>query len=88
MIKYSTCKLELSKVEIQVKGIFEDNTDDELYFQHPTTGLWYEDVNKVLQGWEEQNSDEQAEWEVLVSAIRQDDNLAQKIYDDIEVIEY
>jgi len=83
MEKYSKCRL--GKAEITVKGVFEDDYS-KLTFFHPLTGQECEYVEQTLYGWSD--SEGQEEWEQLVEAIQEDDMLEQKVYDDIEVIEY
>lgn len=79
--KYSVCAL--GSVKLSVKGIF-DGDSDILYFQHPLTGQWCESPEQTLQGWSEQDDSINA----LIQEINDDDMLAQKVCDGIEVITY
>ena len=82
-VKYSKCKLR--DAELTVKGVFEDDYT-ELRYYHPMTGQECKHIEQILYGWSE--SENQGDWNQLIREIEKDDMLVQKIYDDMEIIQY
>lgn len=56
--------------------------DDNIYYYHPMTNEKCQELSQVLQGWSEQDEEEQAEWEKLVELVSDDDILEQRIWDN------
>lgn len=82
IVRYSKCRL--GEAEISIKGEFTGD-DEELFYQHPMTGSWNTRAGSILDGWSEQDPDDQEEWKRLVEEIEQDNMLAQKIWDEVEI---
>jgi hypothetical protein len=78
-------KMTFKSASISATYSFEDENDENgtLEFQNPVSGSSSENINSVLWGWSEQDSDEQAEWEKLVELAKQfcDSELYYKIND-------
>ena len=86
MIKYSLCKK--GKLSLSVKLLIDEFGSVNIYFQHPLSGEWCENIDQILSGWSEETKKDNQDWMKLIEAIKKDDMLPQKIYDDIEIIEY
>ena len=85
MAKYSLCKK--GNLSLGVK-LEVDEFGNDIYFQHPFTGQWCENLDQVFSGWCEQSEKENERWIEFTEAIKKDDMLSQKICDEIEIIEY
>lgn len=67
---------------------YEENDEEiQVYYIHPLTGLRSETPKSCLQGWSEQNENENNNWNILIENIINDIDLCQKLY-DLEEIEY
>lgn len=86
MTKYSLCKKENNLINVKLE--IDEFGNENIYFQHPLTGQWHENIEQIFFGWSEKSEKENLQWMELAEAIKKDDMLAQKIYDDIEIIEY
>ena len=67
---------------------YEENDEEiQVYYVHPLTALRCETPKSCLQGWREQNENENNNWNILIENIINDIDLYQKLY-DLEEIEY
>lgn len=66
---------------------YDENDEEELYFLHPLNGNKCQNINQCFYGWSEQE-DRDNYWSKLREEIQNDNMLIQKIYDDIEEIDY
>jgi len=76
---------------LQVRGDFSEDGQD-IYFRHPITGDWEQSVNQCFEGWSEQDSESNEQWQKLRQAIQKEDAdiFATKLWEkeEGEVIEY
>ncbi len=86
MTKYALCKK--GNLSLNTKLVVDEFGNENIYFQHPLSGLWCENLDQIFSGWCEQSEKENERWIEFTEAIKKDDMLSQKIYDEIEVIEY
>ena len=83
-VKTSICRYNSAELTAELK-IWEDSTE-ELAFFHPMTGQKCESVEATFGGWSEQ--EENTDWDKLKKAISEDSILPQKIWHDVQVIDY
>lgn len=67
----------------------EENELDEgeTFYIHPLTGSECQTVRQILQGWSEQDKEDNNNWNKLIEAIENDEELSQKIF-DMDIIDY
>lgn len=68
----------------------ENNEFDEgdIYFIHPMTGNKCELLEQCFSGWAEQEEEKNIQWILLKRRIKNDKELMQKIWHDLEKIDY
>ena len=91
--KTSKCILEGNgrKYEITAEIFFDEENEfdeGELFFRHVMTDQLCNSAEQTLSGWSEQDETDNKNWRHLVNEINEDDMLKQKIFDEMEEIEY
>ena len=70
---------------------YYDDTNEfdegETFYIHPLTGSECQTVGQILQGWSEQNEEDNNNWNKLIEEIRSDEELIQKIF-NVDTVDY
>lgn len=66
--RYVTIRYKSAAVDVRF-------ADGEWSYQNPSSGSWCDEPRMIMQGWSEQDPEEQAEWEYLISRISSDEDL-------------
>jgi hypothetical protein len=72
--------------EIWAKLIVYDSIwkDVDVYYQHPMTGQWQENIDSIFTGWSEQSPKENEKWHKLVEAHLNDSEFITRVGDQVE----
>jgi len=84
--KTAKCILEDNNRKYEITA--EITEGGELFFRHVMTNQLCNSVYQTLDGWSEQEDIDNENWKYLVDCIADDDILDQKIFDEMEEIEY